>query len=365
MHICFRVDASKEIGTAHLMRCFTLAEALIERGARVTFLCRHFPEEFQDRFQIMKMDCVLLNLKGEFKSGETPDPYTEWLGVPPEVDAIDVASVLPDLVPPVDWLLVDHYALDAKWERLVRPFCKQIMVIDDLHNRPHDCELLLDQNLHGEGDNPYSTLVPEGCLTLLGPAYALLRPQFLEARQKLTSRDGSLKRILIFFSETNSGNNTIEAIKAVNTLNPDIALDIVPGVFYPYREELDALCSNLKSTTIHNEPDIVKLILEADLSLGSPGSITWESMSLGLPSVVVVSAENQLKVAKEAHKHGALINLGDENKAGVLDWIKALNELSLNPAILGEMSGNAMKLVDGQGTRRIAEILMLTKSASA
>ncbi len=364
MHICFRVDASKEIGTVHLMRCFTLAEALIERGARVTFLCRHFPEEFQDRFQTMKMDCVLLNLKGEFKPGEATDPYTEQLGVPPEVDAIDVASVLPDLVPPVDWLVVDHYALDAKWERLVRPFCKQIMVIDDLHNRSHDCELLLDQNLHGEGNNPYITLAPEGCLTLLGPAYALLRPQFLEARQKLPSRAGSLKRILIFFTGTTSCNKMVEAIKAVKALNLDIALDIVPGVFYPYREELNALCSDMKSSIIQNEPDMVKLMLEADLSIGSPGSTTWESMTLGLPSVVAVSTENQLDVAKEAHKRGALINLGDAGKITAKDWEKTLKKLFLDPAMLDEMSESAKKLVDGQGTRRISEILMLTRSAS-
>ncbi len=364
MHVCFRVDASKEIGTGHLMRCFTLAEALIERGARVTFLCRHLPEEFHERFQTLKMDCVILNLEGDTQTKNPPNQYTEWLGVPPEVDAIDVASVLPDLVPPVDWLVVDHYALDAEWEVQVRPFCKQLMAIDDLH-RTHACEILLDQNLQSKGTNPYSELVPEGCLTLLGPAYTLLRPQFLKARQELSTRDGSLNHILIFFGGTDSQNNTLKAIKAAKAFNPDIALDIVPGVFYPYRKDLNSFCADLDSTTIHEGPDMSQLMQAADLALGSPGSTTWERMALGLPAVVVVSAENQEPVANEAHKREALINMGNEKNVTEGDWVDILNSLSTNPIQLKAMSEKGMELVDGQGTRRVAEILMLTKSASS
>lgn len=364
MHVCFRVDASKQIGTGHLMRCFTLAEALIERGARVTFLCRHLPEEFHERFQTLKMDCVILNLEGDTKTKGPFNQYTEWLGVPPEVDAIDVASVLPDLVPPVDWLVVDHYALGLEWEMQVRPFCKQLMAIDDLH-RTHACEILLDQNLQDEGTNPYSQLIPEGCLALLGPAYSLLRPQFLKARQELTTRKGSLDRILIFFGGTDSQNNTLKTAKAAKAFNLDIALDIVPGVFYPYREELNSFCADFESTTIHEGPDMSQLMQAADLALGSPGSTTWERMVLGLPTVVVVSAENQEPVAKQAHNQGALINLGNEKNVTEEDWVDILNNLSTNPTQLNEMSEKGMQLVDGQGTRRVAEILMLTKSASS
>ncbi|QPJ62159.1 MAG: UDP-2,4-diacetamido-2,4,6-trideoxy-beta-L-altropyranose hydrolase [Candidatus Nitronauta litoralis] len=364
MHICFRVDASKEIGTGHLMRCFTLAEALIERGARVTFLCRHLPEEFHGRFQTLKMDCVILNLEGNSQAKNPSNQYTQWLGVPPEVDAIDVASVLPDLVPPVDWVVVDHYALDAEWEIQIRPFCKQLMAIDDLH-RPHACEILLDQNLQEGGKNLYNKIVPEGSLALLGPAYALLRPQFLEARQKLSPKNGSLDRILVFFGGTDSSNNTLKAVKAARTFNRDIALDIVPGVFYPYRDELNSFCADLESVTIHDGPDMTQLMQAADLALGSPGSTTWERMVLGLPAVVVISADNQDAVAKQAHNQGTLINLGDEKNVSEEDWVEILNNLSTNPTLLSEMSEKGMKLLDGQGTRRVAEILMLTKSASS
>ncbi len=362
MHFCFRVDASREMGTGHLMRCLTLAESLLKQdNARVTFLCRHMPEEFQDRFQTLRMDCALLKQKSSDEVSSASDPYWQWLGVTPKEDAKESATVMSKLTHPIDWLIVDHYALDAEWERLVKPFCKQIMAIDDL-GRSHNCELLLDQNVPGEGESPYSNQVPEGCLSLLGPAYALLRPQFLEARQKLSARDGTFQRILIFFGGTDSHNNTLKATKAVKSLDLDIDLDIVTGVFYPYLEELQTLCAGDDSITIHQSPDMAQLMLKADLSLGSPGATTWERMALGLPSIVVVSADNQLKVAKEAHRLGALLNLGDDKKMDESCWKQAVDELQKHPERLRQMSEKAMKLVDGQGTRRVADILSLTKS---
>src|SRR5690606_12034475 len=108
-----------------------------------------------------------------------------------------------------DWLVADHYALDAKCELALINVVGRIMVIDDLANRPHECVLLLDQNL-GRLESDYDDLLPENCQRLIGPHYALLRPEFAELRELSLKRrqPPKLKRILVFLGGVDRTNVT-------------------------------------------------------------------------------------------------------------------------------------------------------------
>ena len=186
--IVFRTDASLAIGTGHVMRCLTLADALRERGARSHFICRTHDGHLIEHIRAHGHQVSALPATASTSMTSNTDNSTahaHWLGVDWASDALDTLTVLQGLR--TDWLVVDHYALDARWEKKLRHGCQRLLVIDDLADRPHDCELLLDQNL-GRLASDYDRSVPVSCTVLAGPQHALLRPEFADWRYRSLAR---------------------------------------------------------------------------------------------------------------------------------------------------------------------------------
>ncbi|MGH8114388.1 MAG: UDP-2,4-diacetamido-2,4,6-trideoxy-beta-L-altropyranose hydrolase, partial [Rhodanobacteraceae bacterium] len=209
MNIVFRADASLDIGTGHVMRSLTLAAALREQGAQCRFVCREHPGNLisrvrQDRFAVTALPMGFA-LKGASRDGWLLPEHAAWLGADWQADAEATRAEL-ETSPP-DWLVVDHYGLDSRWERRVRPACKRLMAIDDLADRAHDCDLLLDQTL-GRDEGDYAALVPKHCQLCVGPRYALLRPEFAALRT------ASLRRRV-----TPARRNLLVAMGGVDRLN--------------------------------------------------------------------------------------------------------------------------------------------------
>jgi len=188
--IVFRTDAALQIGTGHVMRCLTLAEALAERGAHCRFVCREHSGNLMELIRDRGFDAIGLpvesgRLATEASSDEPIGAHATWLGADWAVDAEQACAALGDM--DADWLIVDHYALDVRWERSLRSRCRRLMVIDDLADRIHDCDLLLDQNL-GREPRDYAGLVPDCSAILVGPRFALLRPEFAALRDYSLNR---------------------------------------------------------------------------------------------------------------------------------------------------------------------------------
>ena len=173
MNVAFRVDASEKIGTGNLMRCLTLAEALRNEGARVQFFCRRHPGNLIEFLKLRSMPVTALPAPEKSNAISDYDGYASWLGVSQEEDAEQVINLLAGIQP--QWLVVDHYGIDETWEQRLLPHAHQIMVIDDLANRRHKCSLLLDQNYTSTAR--YRSLIPNDCKVMLGPKFAMLRPQ--------------------------------------------------------------------------------------------------------------------------------------------------------------------------------------------
>ena len=314
MQVVIRVDSSVTIGSGHLMRCLTLAERMHkEKNAEVHFISRDLEGNLHGK---IKDAGFSLHVLPRHPFDENIKGYTAWLTVPQEIDAAETKNILRALGK-VDRLVVDNYAIDITWEREMRPFADEIFVIDDLANRVHDCDILLDQNFYLDKENRYVGLVPEDCKLLLGPRHALLREEFYEARKHLKKRDGNLRNILVFYGGSDLTNETMKALRALRVfyeMKPEMTVDVIVGVGNPRQEEIRAFCntSDVRDwITYHCQvDDMADYMACADLSLGAGGSTTWERCFLELPAIVTTVAENQEKTTEDCAAAGYITYLG-------------------------------------------------------
>lgn len=350
LKVLFRTDASIEIGSGHLMRCLTLADQLRGEGAEVAFVCRDLPGGMFD----------LLRAR-DYRFAKLTEAEADK--VSQQSDATETIEVARQLFPKgVDWLAVDHYRLDAGWERLLRPHTKRLMVIDDLADRPHDCDLLLDQNYYRDMERRYRGLVPEQCVTLLGPKYVLLRPEFAEARQKLKTRDGSVRCILVFLGGSDPSNQTQKVVEALRLLErPDIDIDVVVGSANPHRDAVQTMCGELPNVAFHRQvSNMAELISNADLGIGAGGAAMWERCYLGLPTITVVFAANQERTTEDVAEIGAIEYLGWSDRLGSADYAHAITAMLENPQRVMQVSKAAMGVLQSAGDSPVNVIERLT-----
>lgn len=355
--IAFRADASVMIGSGHVMRCLTLADALRERGAETMFIGREHPGHLFA--MIESKGHGLVRLPAPMASPAGGLAHADWLWATQEEDARRTLDAI-SLIGGCDWVVVDHYALDAQWERAMRPCAQNVMAIDDLADRKHDCDVLLDQNYYLDTEQRYEGLLPPHCRRLLGPKYALLRPEFAEARRKLRERSGEVERMLVFFGGSDPSNETAKALRAIKLLGrEDIAVDVVVGAANPHQEEIAALCAELPQVVLHRQVNnMAELMANADLAVGAGGGTMWERCCLGLPAIIVSVADNQRPGCETFARQGAAIYLGEAATADA-ELLVASLQLALSSSwLLAGASERAMALVDGHGSRRAARHLM-------
>ena len=339
MKVLIRTDSSVEIGSGHLMRCLTLADQLCGKGSSVAFACRDLPGGLFNLLQAHGYPCVRLSPAAPGCSAQ-------------QEDAIATLEAARKLFPDgLDWLVVDHYELDAIWERILRPYVRKVMVIDDLANRHHDCDLLLDQNYYRDMNLRYQGLVPEQCIALLGPAYVLLRQEFSHGRQQLRLRDGVVRRILVFFGGSDSANQTQKALEALKLLDrPDIGVDVVVGAANLNREAVQTLCKQLPNVTFHCQvSNMAELILSADLGVGAGGATIWERCFLGLPTITVVSAANQERTTEDVAELGAIEYLGWSSQLRPEDYARAIIGMIEDPQRVKRIGEAALRVVEAEG----------------
>lgn len=336
--VFFRADASSLIGSGHVMRCLTLAQRLRkEQNAKVIFIMRKLSGNLID--VVRKQGFDVLVLPPANRDYELED-YDLWLTVPMELDAQQTKVVLQQYLQKyccnakrADRLMVDSYALDEQWEQALRPYCREIMVIDDLANRRHDCDILLDQNFYLNKDVRYAGLVPEHCKMLLGPEHALLREEFYEAKKHLRKRNGTIKNILVFYGGSDLTNETEKAIKALVQLHDEgynFTADVITGVSNSRREKIKKLCSKYPFFHYYCQvSNMAEFMNKADLMLGAGGSTTWERLYMELPTLVTAVAENQIQGCEDCCKAGMINYLGKAENVTVEIIREAINQMPL------------------------------------
>jgi UDP-2,4-diacetamido-2,4,6-trideoxy-beta-L-altropyranose hydrolase len=362
MKVAFRVDASARIGSGHLVRCATLAAALGARGATTLFICRDLPEAWRawlDRLGLRWQALPPASGEAVLPPQTGGPPHAAWLGVAPALDAAQTRMALGD--EPWDWLVVDHYAIDAAWERALRPCAGRLLAIDDLADRDHDVDALLDLNLHEHAAGRYAGRLMPGTRLLLGPRFALLRPEFAALRAGLAPRVDAVRRVLVFFGGVDAANATGQVLHALDAMRQDgvgpFAVDAIIGAMHPARDELVAYCSHRPHWVCHVQTErMAELMAAADLAIGAGGGATWERCALGLPTLAAAQADNQREQVATAARAGVLC-APQWRDGGWAAWRVHIESLWFDAQRRAALSAAAHALVDGRGAERVAQFL--------
>lgn len=353
MRVEIRTDASPALGSGHVMRCLALADALAARGASVRFLTRELPAHLAGLLARHGHAHVTLELAAPGEGEEAPQ--AAWPVARQEQDARATQAALAGDSP--DWLVVDHYGLDARWEIALKASAKRLFAIDDL-TRAHACDLLLDANHHVGARARYAQAAP-GARLLLGPSYLLLRPEFAQARRAVAVRSGPVRRLLVFLGGMDAGNATGRVLQAIGLLrDPPPELDVVVGAAHPALAEIQAFCAARPQFRCHVQTqDMAGLLAAADAAVGAGGGASWERCCLGVPTLALALAENQVAVLAEAAAAG-LVLLPDGGLPGPERIAVHLEALLHNEALRRRLSATGMATVDGRGTARVTAALL-------
>jgi UDP-2,4-diacetamido-2,4,6-trideoxy-beta-L-altropyranose hydrolase len=326
MKIAFRTDASLQMGSGHVMRCLTLADALKAQGAQCHFISREHSGNLLEVIRQRGHSVTGLPAPLSQSSNSTDAipklAHAAWLGCDWQTDAKQTHVILSMLQP--NWLVVDHYALDQHWEVAMQPYCQKIMVIDDLADRTHYCDLLLDQNL-GRQPQDYVNLVPTTCQVFVGPYYALLRPEFSALRdyslKRRVNSQQKIRKLLINMGGVDMPNATGEVLQALKTcpLPIDCHIIVVMGSTAPWLAQVRELAEKMPwpTSVLVNINDMAQRMADSDLAIGAAGSTSWERCCLGLPSILVTLADNQIKSCAE---------LGSMNAAKVIGSFECIEK---------------------------------------
>ncbi|MEQ9638114.1 MAG: UDP-2,4-diacetamido-2,4,6-trideoxy-beta-L-altropyranose hydrolase [Devosia marina] len=360
MKVLFRADASLAIGTGHIMRCLTLARHLSTRGSSATFICREHPGNLISFLRTSGFPVQSLPVTGHVDANGPS--HAAWLGGYGTEDAAAI-SALPESK--ADWIVVDHYGLDRRFERAMADAGMRVAVIDDLADRPHQCSLLLDQTF-GRLALAYEARVPKSTRLLLGSRYALLRPEFAAAADDSLQRrrnDPTIRHIMVTLGGVDLDNVTQRVLDALDALPlpPGCTIHVVMGATAPWFDAVSERARNMRHTTsvLRAVSNMAGLMSDMDLAIGAAGSTAWERCCLGLPSLMVVLAKNQEVIAQNLGKSGAAISLGHHYDGDFVSRLgQGVLDLLDSPDRLRAMSEAAAKVTDGLGAARMAQAMM-------
>jgi UDP-2,4-diacetamido-2,4,6-trideoxy-beta-L-altropyranose hydrolase len=344
MRVLIRADASQAIGSGHIARCMTLGEVLREQGHKVVFACRLLPGHLLDRLRQHGFSAFGL-------AYESADVDIEAL-LPWQAD-IEAMQLALTGEAPFDWLIVDHYGLAKAWEQAARVFAPRLMAIDDLANRPHQVDLLLDQNFSATPE-AYAHRVQPSCETLLGPRFALLREAFQDAPVAVR---GGVKRVLVNFGGFDAAAQTHEAMKALLGYE-QLSVDFVAGTDNPAWAAMQALAEPRPNWRLHSHvPMFAELMAQADLFIGAGGGTTWERAALGLPTICIAVAANQQRNAELLAEAGVHLYLGPREQLRPEQLQQAIGVMLDNPGLRQSFARRSRALVDGLGAQRVCVAL--------
>ena len=385
MHIAFRVDSSTIIGYGHVMRCITLARALsYELTAQQKFIPRNTPDalkpstdnenllisficrEHQGHINQLIVDAnYKLLVLPTSEHVVNPKESDSWLGTTFKEDVEQCIGHLKNL-PLIDLLVVDHYAIDHHWHMLMKPYYQKLLVIDDLANRTHACDYLLDQT-YNRNKESYQSLVPKHCQLLLGQNFILLRDEFellrMRAQRQRKDRINVIKEgfyvinILITMGGTDPDNLSQHALLAISQLRdrqPNIKVTVVISSRSRHLTSLQDFCHNNPWVDwIIDSKNMASLMLSADIAIGASGGTAWERCCLGLPCLTTINAENQQLIAKNLSLSGAIINLGWCQDITTSAIVSAINNVLNNVSIYEKMTNACFSICDGKGAARV------------
>jgi UDP-2,4-diacetamido-2,4,6-trideoxy-beta-L-altropyranose hydrolase len=348
MRVLIRADASPTIGSGHIARCLTLARVLREQGNHVAFACRRLPGHRLDALQGEGFETFALP---ERYVDEDPRQAIEAM-LPWQAD-IDALDDLLEGHAGFDWIIADHYGLDHHWQTAARRWAPRIAAVDDLASRRYSVDLLLNQNLSGLSEN-YAPLLPDGCRTLLGPRYAMLREEFRCPAIEIRAR---VRRVLVNFGGFDAAMQTHHAMLALADF-AQLEVDFVAGADNPAWAPMQALAETRPHWRLHSfVSDFYQRMSAADLFIGAGGGTSWERAAMGLPTICIAVSNNQQANGEVMAAAGAHVFMGAREQVSVEQLRQAIGFVSDNFYLRQSLAERSRQLVDGRGALRVAAAL--------
>lgn len=335
MNVFFRTDASDHIGAGHLTRCLVLADAIAGQGGTCHFLVRH--QNAVSRRLLDGRSHTVFSL-------DLPEDCD------PAEDARRCVGYARSVATPVDWWVVDHYGLDAQWERVARSLSSSILVVDDLADRAHDCDVLVDPGL-GRQASDYARWVSGPADLLLGSRYAMLKPAFAlnHGRAPLWPE---VRRAHVFFGGGSAAEWMPECIDIMMDVEPDLDVSAV-GICS--EQAMDRLMERHGSRLdwVRQVDDMARHYATCSVALGSPGTATWERACIGLPSAVLATAPNQIPILEGLDRLGLCRFLGPAWELKVPELRSRIRDFLQDDAARAAMRNFGLSAVDGRGVERL------------
>lgn len=331
--IAIRADGNSEIGFGHLMRMKALAHELVKQGAEVIFLSRN-PENIEG-YRVLQLD----------RQGGNEEE-------------LRLEEILMNMH--AGMLIIDSY--EYTQERLDRAGQLDLLsvYIDDLNRHPFNTDFVVNGNLYAPG------LSYQGkARFLLGIKYLLMRKEFARGPIRLPNPD--TEHVLITFGAADMENITpglFHELKRYAQFK-NLHWHVVVGPVFHNTAEIEAMVRDYPNVTLHYNPDIKKLMDFCDISISAAGSTTYELVACGVPALLVVAADNQLRLAREAERQGMAFNLGWYHELDAAKLFSTLDSLINNRALRGKMANSGQELIDGRGAQRVAAILLDEMKANA
>ncbi|MDO6507251.1 UDP-2,4-diacetamido-2,4,6-trideoxy-beta-L-altropyranose hydrolase [Colwellia sp. 4_MG-2023] len=362
--VLFRVDSSKEIGYGHVMRCLALAKALaVSNNVKIIFVCRDFEGSIHHLIESCDFQVILLNQHMRSKStinlSKGPYAYSYRLALPQEEDVkefVDKTLVYKGFI---ELIITDHYAIGDVWHRLVAGYTKKILAIDDLGDRAHFSDYLIDQTFNCN-KSKYLNLVPSHTQLLLGTEYCLLREEFNnsdEVKLLKVRKRSNLNTVLVMLGGTNPDNIVNKIIYLISQMTIVKKINIIVNEKVEYLSDIKALCFNHKNAVLHISPNnIAEIMQESDIAIGAAGSASWERCTQGLPSIVIVLSENQREISEVLENAGVvkvleLNQLHNKLKQTLLNWLNDKEEYYSSVK-------QCFNICDGLGISRVIKVLL-------
>jgi UDP-2,4-diacetamido-2,4,6-trideoxy-beta-L-altropyranose hydrolase len=343
-HVRLRVDAGPGIGGGHLSRCLALAHALRALGAGCTVTSARFTPADRARIESSGTRFVALAAGADRA---------------PAADANDVPSVM----------VVDHYGLGARFEAAWRARGVPVVVIDDLADRDHDCDLLIDQ-AWGVEPASYTARVPQNCRLLLGTAYALLAPAFAAARAARGDAVASIRgplRVHVWFGSDDAAGCTRRFVpRLLAQVEVAQVVAVLRGA-HPDRRALETLAavSGGRLRLVVDAPDLAASLATCDVAIGAPGQATWERACLGVPAAYVSVATNQAPIVARLAQAGFCADLGPLDRLDDAHFEAAAAAFLADRARLAEWQALSLAACDGRGAQRVAAAVVALAKAHA
>ena len=341
--IIFRTDSSDKIGGGHLTRCINIGNNLRKQDVEVFFLCQDLPGLDIKLLKNSKHNFYLLKENKNLKK-----------------DALETIKFLEENNLSKNILVVDHYGIDYKWEKLVSNYIKKIIVIDDLASNKHECDILINQ-VYGIKESSYKQLINKSCKLYLGSDFIMIKPEFASLREKSLNKNSidKIENIHLFFSSNDKDGLTLKYSKLILENFPFINLHISVGNNFENIFELKELQSKTKRISlVQNNLKIEKQMIKCQIAIGTPGMITWERACLGLPSIQIGIKDFQDDILSELDSLGICKWIGLEKKLNKNDFLDIFKLFLTDKKRLLKMKKKCLEVIDGKGMERVINILL-------